>query len=377
MFHTRRPTLLFSALAIGLLAFAGACGGDDGGDDGGGNNVTPDPPCEDCAVPPERPSAGVPGDGDGTVLAMNKLFLGNTDRSGVASNTAWKQFGFDIDGYKSTKTSSNHCKVYGKANPSNVKTDGVNGIDNSFGANIIPVITVASADAAQKIEQALKNGSFTLILEVKAIGGGKDYVNLPAALYAGASMVDDAGDPMTPNWDGNDEWPVYCELMQDCKASGTTQFPDAKSTVTFPSSYMTGGTWVSGDRGTVKLSLSLQGYALDLEINKAVITADMSGNPPTSATNGVIAGVLEAQKLVDSIAKVGGSISTSLCGDTPAFQSVRQGILEAADIMKDGTQDPSAVCDGISVGLGFEMKAVKLGKVLDKRPEGGNPCDGH
>jgi len=44
--------------------------------------------------------------------------------------------------------------------------------------------------------------------------------------------------------------------------------------------------------------------------------------------------------------------------------------------MKDGTQDPSAVCDGISVGLGFEMKAVKLGKVLDKRPEGGNPCDG-
>jgi hypothetical protein len=31
--------------------------------------------------------------------------------------------------------------------------------------------------------------------------------------------------------------------------------------------------------------------------------------------------------------------------------------------MSDGTQDTSKVCDGISIGVGFEMKEVQIGEV--------------
>jgi hypothetical protein len=371
MLQNNRTTLISSFVAVGILALASACGGSDEGDDGGGSS-TPDQPCTDCATPPAAPAAGATGDGPGAVLAVNKLFLGDTDRQGSPSQTAWKDFGYDLDGFKSTKNSVTHCKLNGDVNPSAIKTDGTNGIDNSFGANIVPVIAGVASDAAQRINETLEEGSFTIILEVKTVGGGKDYVNLPAALYAGASLLEESG--AGPNWDGNDEWPVFCELMNDCKDTGTTQFPDATSKVKFPSSYMAGGTWVSGSKGTVNLSLSIQGFSLSLDINQAVVTADMSGNPPTSATNGMIAGVIEAQKLVDSLSQIAGSISPSLCGDSPTLQSVKASILGASDIMKNGTQDPAQVCDGISVGLGFDMKAVKLGTVMDKNQPGPDPC---
>src|SRR5262249_27542338 len=35
---------------------------------------------------------------DGLVLAVDKLFIGDTDTNGAVSSSAWKQFGFDIDG---------------------------------------------------------------------------------------------------------------------------------------------------------------------------------------------------------------------------------------------------------------------------------------
>ncbi len=363
------PSLIAS---ISILALATACGSDDA--ENGGDAPAPDQPCTDCATPPAQPAGGATGDGEGTILAINKLFLGDTDRNGVPSQTAWKDFGYDLDGYKSTKNSTVHCQINEGGNKSAVQTDGTNGIDNSFGANIIPVITGVASDAAKRINETLEEGSFTIILEVKSIGGGKDYVNLPAALYAGADLLELSG--AGPKWDGTDEWPVFCELMNDCKDTGTTQFPDATSKVNFPTSYMAGGTWVSGSKATVNLSLSIQGFSLALDINQAVITADMSGAPPNTATNGMIAGVIEAEKLIESLSAVAGSISTSLCGDSPTLQSVKQSIRAAADIMKDGSQNPNANCDGISVGIGFDMKAVKLGQVMDRNPPGADPCAG-
>jgi hypothetical protein len=166
---------------------------------------------------------------------------------------------------------------------------------------------------------------------------------------------------------------VFCELMTTCSETGTPQFPDNKSKVLFNSSYVAGGTWVSGTETTVKLSLSVLGYTLNLDINKAVLTADLSGDPPNQATNGIIAGVLETDALIDSLVKVAGGFSTSLCAG-PTLEGVKANITGASDIMKDGTQDENAFCDGISIGLGFDMKAVKLGTVLDKNPPGEDPC---
>ena len=359
-------------VTFGALAFVAACGSSDSGSagSGGGGPAPGDTTCTDCAVPPVTPEAGVPGDGPGTTLAINKLFLGDTTRDGTPDQNAWKSYGYDLDGYKSTVKSKVHCKYNEGGEKSAVQTDGNDGIDNSFGQNIMPVIVGLASDAASQINETIAEGSFTIILEVGGVGTGKDYVNLPAALYAGANLGS------APAFDGTDEWPVFCELMTDCKTADTMQYPDNKSKVQFTSSYIAGGTWVSGSKSTVSLSLSLQGFALSLNIREAVISADMaSGSPaPTAASNGVIAGILETDELIASLAKVAGSISTSLCSG-PTFDSVAQQIKAASDIMKDGTQDAAQNCNGISVGLGFDMKAVKVGPVLDQAPPGTDPCE--
>jgi hypothetical protein len=95
----------------------------------------------------------------------------------------------------------------------------------------------------------------------------------------------------------------------------------------------------------------------------------------TSSTNGIIAGVIQSQALVCSLSKIAGRLCPGLCG--PAFENFAQTILGASDIMQDGKHDPSKVSDGISIGLGFEMKPVALGAVLAKNPPSADdPCDG-
>ncbi len=55
-----------------------------------------------------------------------------------------------------------------------------------------------------------------------------------------------------------------------------------------------------------------------------------------------------------------GGIQPSLCGDT-LWALIEKQIMQAADIMSDGTQDIAATCDGISIGLGFTAREVQIG----------------
>jgi hypothetical protein len=57
---------------------------------------------------------------------------------------------------------------------------------------------------------------------------------------------------------------------------------------------------------------------------------------------------------------IAGKVSSSLCTGT-ALDGVLQQIRQGSDIMHDGTQDPTKVCDAVSIGLGFETRASKLG----------------
>jgi hypothetical protein len=48
-------------------------------------------------------------------------------------------------------------------------------------------------------------------------------------------------------------------------------------------------------------------------------------------------------------------------------------VRRASDILSDGTQDPTKECDGISIGVQFEMKEVQLGPV-GPPADMGNAC---
>jgi hypothetical protein len=167
--------------------------------------------------------------------------------------------------------------------------------------------------------------------------------------------------------------------MQICNDTGTPQLPTNTPKVVFANSYVAGGTWVSGvkGQGTIQLALSVAGYTLNLTVHSAVISAKLGTETPvpTTATGGVVAGILKTDEVLSSLQQMAGKLNSSFCsGD--ALQSFENQVTAASDIMIDGTQDPNSTCNGISIGMGFTASAAKLGKVLDKAPKAADPCAG-
>jgi hypothetical protein len=283
-----------------------------------------------------------------TTYAINALLLGDTARGSTAtSTTAWKDYGFDIDGKCSDNKSTDVCTRASGA-PSSVQQDGNKCRDNSFGANILPIIQSAGSipNPSDTISQSIQKGSFTIQLKIHGLSGMAMQTNtgLSAQLFASGVFDEEGG--AKPTFTPSDNWPVRPELLNDGKtvASG--------SKVQFPGSYITNGTFVT-PTGNVTISLVFQGVALDIEIVKAVIVMDINGD---NGDNGTIAGVIPTEKLIGGLQMVAGRISKSLCGS--AFDGIAQQIRQTSDILSDGSNSAGKACDAISIGLGFTAKHV-------------------
>jgi hypothetical protein len=310
--------------------------------------------------PPEAPAAK-PTDGTADVtFAVRKLYLGDINRDGTVDKTnGWKQFGFDLDGKISTASSTDLCKPRNNAAPKTVYPDGDDGIDNSFGKNILGIILGIQSDASVKVNEGLTKGAFTVMLSMEKLGAGNEYNPIVTRLYGGASLA------APPLFDGSDKWPVRQELLNN-----TTDISSAK--VQFTTSYLVKNTWVSGTKGNVDLELSISGFSLKLTIASAVITMDLDEGHK-SATKGTIAGVIATDTLTSELKKVAGAFDPSLCTGATINSIVTQ-IEQASDILKDGSQDPSLPCDGISIGLGFDAATVQLGDIADPATPAADPC---
>src|SRR4051794_8165299 len=92
-----------------------------------------------------------------------------------------------------------------------------------------------------------------------------------------------------------------------------------------------------------------------------------------AATNGTIAGVIPLEAFIAEIKKMAGEFDPSLCA-SPTIDSIDAQISQAADIMQDGTQDPTKECDAISIGIGFDARRVSLGPIAPPVPPPPNPC---
>lgn len=344
-----RSHLCLTALAFGALSLQLGCG-DSGGSGGGGGGSEP----VSGVTPPARPEGAGPGDGEQKLFGTSKIHIGTKTRSGEESNTAWADYGYDLDGMVTGNDFSDHCKPNG-GTPESVFPDGSDGIDNAFGKVILPLIKTAAQsstpDLQASINDGIANGTFNLIVGVNDLGSSADYDPLSAFLIAGKQ--------------GNGTvWKSVPELLE----SATDPF-DSK--VKFADSYLAGNTWVSG-KGTVTLSLSIAGFDLALDIRSAVLTMDVNGDR-TAASNGIISGVLDTEALVTQLRSVVGAFDPSLC-EGSAVEGILDQIRKASDIMKDGSQDPSATCNGISIGLGFDAVAVTVDGVGDPAEPQPAPC---
>jgi hypothetical protein len=297
----------------------------------------------------------------------------------MPADDAWKSFGYNLDNLDTTASSTDVCALATGAPKSN-QADGNGGIDNSFGANILPILLPVGGDIATTLNQEINNGVFTLMTYVKGLDDAnpsQTASGLSGVLLSGADYTKrDAG---PPTWDMQTHWPISPDLL-NCP-NGTCDVntdPVSSAKVQFPSAYVTNGTFVNGSPSTVTLSLTVSGQSLTLIVHSAVITFDHKA--PGSVTNGTVAGVIDANELVDAVHAIAGHISTSLCIGT-AFDSIKQAILQASDIVlhPDGSISNSAseTCNAISIGLGFEGTEIAppMGAdIVGPAPVAPDPC---
>jgi hypothetical protein len=312
--------------------------------------------------PPPDPNAPPATGSTPTTLVMRKIFLGDTDTQGQPSSTAWRSYGLNVDGLVSTKNSTNHCAPQKGGVKSSVQTDGDNGIDNSFGSNVLKIILSLSPDPTQELSAAIASGSGTWLIHLANLGAPAAQNGVQAALFGAAPV----GAP--PAWSGGDLRPPTFESVSGGDIT--------KPLVTFPQSYVVGGVWVGSPPANAALDLNVdtQGFGLTFRIRRARVVATIVGTGPAATATGVVSGVLDTEEYLKQLQQVAGSFDQTLC-EGSTWESVAQAFRAASDIMKDGTNgDPSKTCDGISIGLAFEATAAKLGPVAGPVPPPPDYC---
>jgi hypothetical protein len=313
------------------------------------------------AQPPPPPPSGGPGDGPGYVFAISRLYMGSADRNGSPDPSAWKQYGYDLDGKTSTAESSDLCQPVAGGSKSAVYPDGDGGIDNAWGKLIFPIMQGLSQDVETQINTGIRDGQFTKLLRVAALGSQADYVGLDLSAYEGAPWSGGL-----PAWNGTDAWQVTAESV----SGGDLDAPLSS----FSNSYVNAHTLVSAPIGTLELGFGegLEIFMMPLRIDRAVVTMELSADRAT-ATRGVIAGIVRVEPFIEDMRRMTGAFDVALCSGT-TFESIADQIRQASDILADGTQDPARDCDAMSIGIGFEATAVSLSGVATPVPPPPEPC---
>ena len=301
-------------------------------------------------LPGQPPSArpGPPPTTNVDTFAVHEFFLGETYRDLTLSPSAWKTYGYNLDGKLTTATSTDVCTPNPNAYDSEL--DGDDGIDNAFGHVFVPVIAGTGADVptlSVTATQAIQAGDWTL--QIQVAGLSDDPAQTSEGLVARVFSSGAYSPGNMPAFDESTSWPVLSSSLNDGQsiASGAA--------ATFPDAYVVGGTFVSGPSpADLPLRLVFQGTPLDLVLHDPIVTFVHASR--ADAIDGTIAGVLDVQELLVALYAQASHISTSLCGS--GFDGIARQIEAAADILVDGTNAPGVACTGISVGFGFKAKRI-------------------
>lgn len=357
--------------------FSGSTGGSSSGpSSSGGADDCANLPAGACIVPPPPPPAGPASSASRHAYAIHSVYEGDTDRSGNPSAVAWESFGYNLDGKITTPASTDVCTL-AAGSAMVVQNDGNGGIDNSYGANILPIWATLDASFSVNVNDDIQAGRWT---ELSVVTGFDDTAgNQTSAVgLTGVELVGATTSAM-PTWDLSMHWPMASEDLtcgSSC-ASGTD--PVSSATMQFLKPYQSHGTFVSGAPQTLSLVQSFSGQRYTVPMHGGIVTFQPSA--PGSVTGGVIAGAILVKDYISALHAIAGAISTTLCSGS-AFASIAQQIQQTADIVVDPstgaiTNPVGVSCNAISIGLGFEGTEIaypKPGDVTINTPPPTDTC---
>lgn len=374
----RRAALVIVPLSLAALGSIAACSSTET-DTGSGTTSDTALLCAQAGAqsdgqPPGPPEKAAPPDASEIVFAVSKLYFGNTDLDDKPSTKAWMGYGFNLDDTVSTPKAACVCEpVYG-AKPS-LLSDGLLGQDNSFGKNLVPILSSLSSDFHTNTNAALAAGSPTWLLRLAGVGPGTEYAGLHAEAYESAALLDAQGQPLTPKLDGSDVWPIGEENPQE----GAPASPR----VTFEDAYVLpreggGIVWVGHGKGSIRLRATYPGDDIRAVIHDPVLVLPISADR-TRIEHGMLGGTLDTDELVGEIGRVFGFFTDlngeSLCPPNNTYESIVQQVSQTSDMLSGGAVNLDKECDRISIGIAFDAVPAALGAVT-KAPPLVDPCAG-
>jgi hypothetical protein len=292
---------------------------------------------------------------DGAVLAIDKLYLGGRTFDDKESPLAWKEFGFDLDGESTAADFSKHCKPAANGSTS-AFGDGLDGRDNSFGRNVRPTLETLVPSLDTQANDAITAGQFTQIFTFAGLEAGGDMDPLNTKVYGGGAFG------KAPSWKGDDCWPVLYETLKDPSDVGSAK-------TAFASGKLVKNVWTSNGATDFDLTLNVAGQSVPIKVYGARMSVQLAPTHQGGAL-GQIGGYLKTEEFVQTLRSASGAINPAACAifDSSLADQLRR----ASDILDDGTQDPTKVCNAISVGLGFTLRQVGFGAVS---PKASDPID--
>lgn len=289
---------------------------------------------------------GGAGGGMSCVNTENKVLAATQIHFGEGNNGQWKSVGFNIDGLVSTGTSLDVCQPNSGGSASTAYPDGIAGIDNSFGKNVLPLWLAIIPTFVTDVNTSLQNGNFNMMLAMDCLPPAGDVTSLLTRLFNGTALG------MPAKFDGTDVWPVRPELLSD-------PMNPASSSIMYANSSVMNLVYDSGNKVPFVLTIPMMNTWITLKLYSAHVTMNLAADH-NSATGGIIGGVLKTEEFITEFDKVGAALG--LC-NTPIYMNLVTTMRQASDIMADGSQDPTKTCDGISIGLSFNSAQVQLGNV--------------
>lgn len=294
---------------------------------------------------------------DGPVLALSELRVGDTDPNGQPNPQAWMQYGFDLDNQNSTSNGlGQHCQPFAGASPASL-ADGPNGLDNSWGKNVMPLISGLNSSFGADVNAQIDAGNSTLVFFFEQLAG-TDATGVRTMVWPGAPL----GKP--PTGVATDCWSIPSDTVND-------PMNLFSALTTYPSADVTAGLWTSGTPTALRLDIVTPGLGFQLPIEAARLQVQLDANL-TGGSGGQLGGVVPVNALVEAFRDAVGAIDAQLCSSA-TFASIETQLRRAADSMADGTQNPNAVCDGVSIGLGFELTTAGVAQVVSPQ-NGVDPC---
>jgi hypothetical protein len=310
-------------------------------------------------------------------LAVQSMRIGSLNDAGALDSNAWQDLGYDLD---DTCTGSDTCE--GNDSPPScqptvpqLSTDGHYCRDNTFGrleyaSALIPELAKKYGLSDDAFNCALCVGDYNFVIKISGYNGTPDDDDLRIDLYPSPGLEKVLPwDCSRPDWvthpcfTTDQQWTIQDDVVTEPR--GGPDLPDSKLAVLHAyvkEGYLVGELpgdtlfWFPGYNALV--------VAFPLKFKVATVSGKLARGPDGvwRLSDGIIGGRATSDDLIHGFRLMG------FCETDTNYPVMTDFVHKNLDVIADGRKDSTVTCDGMSVGLAFQVLEAVPGKLAHVDP---------